>query len=73
MAAYSRQERRHVVGSFFRMVRQTIWPDGTRNFFTRECGTSFARQGAGHLCLREGPLALERSTVAIDARETTVR
>ena len=49
-----------MVGSFFRVVQQTIWFDGGRPFDTREYATSVPRQGAGHLCLREGSLASER-------------
>jgi hypothetical protein len=49
-----------VVGSFFRVVRQTIWLDGGRPFDTREYATSVPRQGAGHLCRREGSLASKR-------------
>jgi len=69
MAEDRRQERGHVVGSFFRVVRQAIWPDGARSFFAWESATSLARQGAGHLCLRKGPIALERP-LDFEARET---
>ena len=63
-----------MVGSFFRVVRQTIWLDGGGPFDIRECATSVPRQGTGYLCLGEGPLALERRIHgAKDVQERTVK